>query len=188
MSCLETLEHPWIQWVCSLPREIDAPVYAQAKELGIATIKALGLETEMTHMEWFQRTDGSLAIGEIAQRPPGPQLCQMTGLVHDEDIHRAWARAVIDGAIDGPWERKYAAATAFVRSVGHGRVIGITGLRETYELIGPWLVEAKLPSIGEPKGEGYEGDGYIVVRHESTAKVRELIDAVLHNVKIHYAH
>ena len=34
-------------------------------------VKALGLETGFTHMEWFRRDDGSLAIGEIAARPPG---------------------------------------------------------------------------------------------------------------------
>ncbi|MBX3228543.1 MAG: ATP-grasp domain-containing protein [Labilithrix sp.] len=186
-SCLEAVENPWIQWACVLPREIDDPVYEEAKKLGVAAIAALGLETEMTHMEWFQRKDGSLAIGEIAQRPPGPQLCQMTGLVHDVDVYRAWGRAVIDGAFDGPWERKYAAGAAFIRSVGHGRVIGVSGLRETHQQIGLWLVEAKIPSIGDRKGEGYEGDGYIVVKAESTKKVQELIDTIVNTIRIAYS-
>ena len=37
-------------------------------------VKALGLETGFTHMEWFRRDDGSLAIGEIAARPPGAHI------------------------------------------------------------------------------------------------------------------
>jgi formate-dependent phosphoribosylglycinamide formyltransferase (GAR transformylase) len=186
-GCLEVLENPWIQWACILPREIDTPLYAKAKELGIAAIRALGLEDGMTHMEWYEKPDGSIAIGEIAQRPPGPQLCQMTGLVHDIDIYRAWARAVVDGELDAPWERKYAAGTAFIRGMGRGRVAAITGLRETHEAIGPWLVEAKLPDIGAPKGASYEGDGYVVVRHESTEKVKELIKTIIETIKIHYA-
>jgi len=140
----------------------------------------------MTHMEWFERNDGTLAVGEIAARPPGPQLCQMTGLVHDIDIYRAWARAVIDGELDTPWERKYAAGCAYVRGIGNGRVAAITGVRDTHELIGPWMVEAKLPTIGAPKNPSYEGDGYVVVRHESTDKVKELIRAVIETLKIHY--
>jgi biotin carboxylase len=185
-GCLEVLENPWIQWACVLPREIDTPLHQRAHEMGVAAIRALGLEDGMTHMEWFEKSDGSLAIGEIAQRPPGPQLCQMTGLVHDIDIYRAWARSVVDGELDAPWDRKYAAGTAFIRGMGHGRVASVTGVRETHEAIGPWLVEAKLPQLGAPKSDSYEGDGYVVVRHESTEKVKEMLSTIIHTIKIQY--
>jgi formate-dependent phosphoribosylglycinamide formyltransferase (GAR transformylase) len=183
---LEVLENPWIQWACVLPREIDTPLYARVHDLGVATIRTLGLDDGMTHMEWYERADGSVAIGEIAQRPPGPQLCQMTGLVNDVNIYRAWARAVVDGVLDAPWTRKYAAGTAFIRGVGRGRVAAIRGIRETHAAIAPYLVEAKLPDIGAPKGDSYEGDGYVMVRAETTEKVHELIKTVLSTIKIHY--
>jgi hypothetical protein len=185
-GCLEVLENDWIQWACLLPREIDGPVFDRARQMGVSAIRTLGLQDGMTHMEWFEREGGSLAIGEIAQRPPGPQLCMMTGLVHDIDIYRAWARAVVDGELDAPWERKYAAGCAFVRGSGHGRVIAVTGVRETHEAIAPWLVEAKLPTIGAHKNDSYEGDGYVVVRHESTEKVKELITTIVQTMKVHY--
>ena len=186
-GCLEVLETPWIQWACVLPREVKNPAFDQAHAAGVAAIKALGLDDGMTHMEWFARTDGSIAIGEIAQRPPGPQLCQMTGLVHDVDIYRAWARSVVDGVLDAPWQRKYAAGTAYLRGTGHGRVTAIRGVREAQALLGEHLVEAKLPALGKPKNDSYEGDGYVVVRHESTAKVKALITAAIETIKIQYA-
>jgi biotin carboxylase len=31
--CLEVLENPWIQWVCLLPKELDAPVYEKARKM-----------------------------------------------------------------------------------------------------------------------------------------------------------
>ncbi len=185
-GCLEVLENPWIQWAVVLPRETDTVAYTKAREIGFSAIRALGLEDGMTHMEWFERSDGSLAVGEIAARPPGPQLCQMTGLVHDIDIYRAWARATIDGALDAPWERKYAAGCAYIRGVGNGQVAAITGVRETNEAIGSSLVEAKLPTIGAHKNESYEGDGYVVLRHESTDKVKQMIRTVIETLKIHY--
>lgn len=185
-GCLEVLENPWIQWACVLPKEVDTPLHDRVREVGAAAIRALGLENGMTHMEWFERPDGSIAIGEIAQRPPGPQLCQMTGLVHGIDIHRAWARAVVDGAFDGAWRREWAAGTVFLRGQGEGRVRAITGVKETHDALGPWLVEAKLPAIGTPKNESYEGDGYVVVRHRETAMVKKLLGAVMQNLKIHY--
>lgn len=185
-GCLEVLENPWIQWACVLPREINTPLYERAKAMGEKAITALGLDDGMTHMEWYERPDGSLAIGEIAQRPPGPQLCHMTGVVHDIDIYRAWARAVVDGELDSPWERKYAAGTAFIRGMGRGRVAAVTGVRETHEAIGPWLVEAKLPQIGAQKSQSYEGEGYVMVRHESTEKVHEMIKTIIETIKVHY--
>lgn len=185
-GCLEVLEHPWMQWVCRLPRELDRPVYERAKRAGIAAIRTLGLDDGMTHMEWFARPDGSIAIGEIAQRPPGPQLCQMTGVVNDVDIYRAWARAVIDGALDAPWSRRFAAATAWLRGVGSGRVSGVSGLREAHALLAPHLVEARLPVIGARKNDGYEGDGYVVLRHERTDTVTALIRAAIETLRVHY--
>ena len=68
---LEVMETPWIQWAVVLPRDIDGPEFADARALGVEAVAALGLETGVTHMEWFRRDDGSLAIGEIAARPPG---------------------------------------------------------------------------------------------------------------------
>lgn len=185
-SCLEVLETPWVQWAVVLPRELDEPRYERAREVGVATIRALGLVDGMSHMEWFERADGTVAVGEIAQRPPGPQLCHMTGVVHDIDPYRAWARAVVDGELDAPWERKYAAGCAYIRGMGRGRVAAVTGVRETHEAIAGSIVEARLPTIGATKSDTYEGDGYVMVRHESTEKVRAMIKTIIETIKIHY--
>jgi hypothetical protein len=36
------------------------------------------------------------------------------------------------------------------------------------------------------KNDSYEGDGYVMVRHESTAKVEQLIAAIVETLKIQY--
>jgi formate-dependent phosphoribosylglycinamide formyltransferase (GAR transformylase) len=185
-DCLHVLENPWIQWAIVLPREVDTPRHDQARTLGFAAIRALGLEDGMTHMEWFARPDGTLAIGEIAARPPGAYLLRMTGAVNDIDIYRAWARATVDGELDAPWVRKYAAGCAYVRGIGRGRIRALSGVHETYDAIAPYLVEAGLPTIGHMKNDSYEGDGYVIVRHESTAKVEELVTTIVETLKVHY--
>lgn len=186
-SCLEVLENDWMQWCCMLPRDISGPEYAGARKMGHDAVKALGLDNGMTHMEWFQRPDGSLVIGEIAQRPPGANITRMTGLAHDIDPYRAWARAVVDGELDAPWERKYAVGCAFLRGMGRGRVAHVTGVREANEIVGRWTVEAKLPTIGAPKSDSYEGDGYVIVRDPSTEIVKKLLKKIVETVKVHYA-
>jgi len=155
--------------------------------MGFACIEALGLDGGMTHMEWFERPDGSLAIGEIAQRPPGANISLMTGLAHGIDPYRAWARAVVDGELDAPWNRKLAVGCAFLRGMGQGRVVSVTGLHEAHEAVGSLIAEAKLPTIGAVKSDGYEGDGYVVIRHESTAVVQRALKLLIETVKIHYA-
>ena len=186
-SCLEVLENPWIQWSCILPRDISGPEYAAAHAMGRGAIKALGLDNGVTHMEWFQRPDESLVIGEIAQRPPGANISRMVGLAYDVDLYRAWARAVVDSEFDGPWERKYSVGCAYLRGMGRGRVAGVSGLHETHEALGKLIVEADIPAIGTPKGDGYEGDGYAIVRHPDTEVVKAAVKKIIETVKVHYA-
>lgn len=185
-SCLEVLENPWIQWCCLLPREIGGREYDGAREMARGAVKALGLTDGMTHMEWFQRPDGSLVIGEIAQRPPGANISTMTGLAHGVDLFAAWSRALVDGEIDAPWERKFAVGSAFLRGMGHGRVASVTGLHEVHQAVGQYIVEAKLPEPGAPKSDGYEGDGYIIVRDPSTETVKQVLKKIIETVKVHY--
>jgi formate-dependent phosphoribosylglycinamide formyltransferase (GAR transformylase) len=184
---LEVTENPWIQWVVVLPRDISGPEWNEARKLGEGAVKSLGLETGMTHMEWFQRPDGSLAIGEIAARPPGAHIVRLTGLAHDADLYRAWARAVVDDAFDGPWERRWAVGCAYLRGMGRGRVVRVTGVARANELVGSVVVEARLPTIGAPKSDSYEGDGYVIVRHQDTAVVEKAMKAVIETVRIEYA-
>jgi biotin carboxylase len=186
-TCLDVVENAWIQWACILPRETSAPVYDSARKMGFAAIQALGLDSGMTHMEWFERDNGTLAIGEIAQRPPGANITRMTGLAHDIDPYRAWARAVVDDELDAPWHRKYAVGCAFLRGMGQGRVVGVSGVAAANEAVGRWVIESKLPTMGASKADTYEGDGYIIVRHESTDHVRACIKTIIETVKVHYA-
>jgi hypothetical protein len=183
---LEVMETPWIQWVCVLPRDVSGPEYADARDLGVRAVAALGLDTGFTHMEWFRRDDGSLAIGEIAARPPGANIVRMNSFAHDADMYRAWARAVVDDAFDGPYERKYAVGCAFLRGVGRGRVLRTTGVDRAQELVGRHVVEARLPTPGAPRSDSYEGDGHVIVRHPDTAVVEQAMKTVIETIQVHY--
>lgn len=184
---LEVVENPWIQWVVVLPRVIDGPDFADARTLALRAVKALGLETGFTHMEWFRRDDGSLAIGEIAARPPGAHIVLANGYAHDADMYRAWARAVVDEAFDGPFERKYAVGVAYLRGAGQGRVSRVSGVEETQRRVGRWVVESHLPKVGAPKSDSYEGDGYIVVRDPDTEVVKKAMTTIIETIKVDYA-
>ncbi|MDF1565412.1 MAG: ATP-grasp domain-containing protein [Deltaproteobacteria bacterium] len=183
---LEVLENPWIQWRCVLPAQIDGPEYDEVRRVGTAAIEILGLRDGFTHMEWFRRADGSIAIGEIAQRPPGANITRMIGLADDFDPYRAWARAVIDGAFDGPHPRRHAVGCAYLRGMGRGRVAGCSGVHAAQEAVGHLVVETLLPTPGAPRNDSYEGDGYALVRSESTDEVIRALQTIIETVRVHY--
>ncbi|HEX3763055.1 MAG TPA: ATP-grasp domain-containing protein [Kofleriaceae bacterium] len=183
---LEVMETPWIQWVCVLPRDVAGAEWSDAIELGVRAVSALGLDTGFTHMEWFRRDDGSLAIGEIAARPPGANIVRMTGLAHDADMYRAWARAVVDDAFDGPYTRRYAVGCAYLRGVGRGRVLRVNGVDRAQELVGRHVVESRLPEPGAPRSDSYEGDGYVIVRHPDTEVVTAAMKTIIETIQVQY--
>ncbi|HVV87357.1 MAG TPA: ATP-grasp domain-containing protein [Kofleriaceae bacterium] len=184
---LEVMETPWIQWCVVLPRAIDTGEFDDLQTLGRKTVTALGLDTGFTHMEWFRRDDGSIAIGEIAARPPGANIVLCNGYAHDADLYRAWARAVVDGAFDGPWERRYAVGCAFLRGVGRGRVVRVSGVDEAQARVGKLVVDARLPSRGAPRSDSYEGDGHVIVRDPDTDVVKAALKTIIETIQIDYA-
>jgi glutamate synthase domain-containing protein 1 len=60
-------------------------------------------------------------------------------------------------------------------------------VRDTHEAIGKYIVEAELPTVGAPKSDGYEGDGYVIVRDRDTEVVKKVIAKIVETIKVHYA-
>ena len=121
------------------------------------------MDTGLSHTEWFRRPDGSVAISEVAARPPGAQFTTLISYAHDVDFYRVWARLVVFEAFDPPG-RPFAAGTAFLRGQGRGRVQAIHGLERAQRELGELVVEAKMPRPGQPAAGTYEGEGYVILR------------------------
>jgi biotin carboxylase len=184
---LEVMRTPWIQYVVQLPRDIQVPEYDAIRDVGVRTVKALGLPYGMTHMEWFRRPDGSVAVGEIAMRPPGVHIVPMMSHAYDTSLYRAWARCVVDQAFDGPWQRRYSVGCAFLRGVGQGRVSAVEGVDAAQRAVQGLVVEARLPQVGQPKADGYEGEGFVMIKHPDDEVVRRALTTVIETIRVTYA-
>lgn len=180
---LEVLQNPWIQWCLLLPREIDGPQYDDIRSAAFRALDALGMDTGLSHMEWFQRRDGSVAISEVGARPPGAQITTLISRAHDVDFLQAWARVMIYGEFDPP-ERRYAAGAAFLRGQGRGGVRAVHGLDQAQRELGELIVEAKLPEPGQIPTGSYEGEGYVILRHPETSVVREALARLITLVRV----
>ncbi len=180
---LEVLRNSWIQWCVLLPREADQPEHDDIRDAAYRAVEVLGLETGLTHMEWFRRPDGSLAISEVAARPPGAQITTLISVAHDIDFYETWCRLMIEEAFDPPY-RRYAAGAAFLRGQGGGRVAAVRGLEQAQQAVGDLVVEARLPREGQPKASSYEGEGYVIVRHSETEKVVEALRTIVSTIRV----
>jgi len=180
---LEVLRNPWIQWSVVLPREVDDPKYDDIRGAARKTLDVLGMGTGLSHMEWFRRPDGTIAVSEVGARPPGAQFTQLVGIAHETDFCYAWARLMVFGDFDPP-KRRFAAGIAYLRGQGNGPIRSITGLDKVESEIGHLVVGSKLPVIGHARNTGYEGDGFMIVRHERTAVVEKALQRIISTVHV----
>ena len=168
---LEVLRNPWMQWVVLLPRDINGPEYVGIRQVAPVALRALGLDTGLTHMEWFRRPDGSVAVSEVGARPPGAQITSMLCYAHDFDLYRAWAKLMIDGTFAPP-VRQWSAGTVYLRGQGAGLVRAVHGLDRLPAWVSELVVDSRLPSPGQPSSGSYEGDGHITVRDRADQRGR----------------
>lgn len=180
---LEVLEQPWVQWTVLLPREVDDDAYADIKALGDRALAALGMTTGVSHCEWFRRPDGSVAISEIAARPPGANMTTMISRAHDVDFVQAWMRLMVHGDFDPP-ARRYAVGTAYLRGQGQGAVSAVEGWTDVERELGHLICDHRLPYVGQLPTGSYEGEGFVIVRHPDTRVVQDALTRIISTVRV----
>jgi hypothetical protein len=178
------LETPWIQWTVMLPRSIDGPEYAAIRHAGPRAVERLGMVNGLSHMEWFRRPDGSIAISEVGARPPGAQITSLLSYAHDLDFYRAWSEIVIHERFDPP-QRRFATGAAYLRGQGEGKVAAVEGVEAVRRELGALVIEARLPQLGQPKSSSYEGEGYVIVRHPETEVVKAALERIVSIMRVH---
>jgi hypothetical protein len=169
-----------------LPRDENEAHFRDFDEVNGRALDALGLRNGISHMEWFLRKDGTPLVNEVGARPPGANIMPLMSHAHGCDMWRKWAELT---ALDhfAPPKRLLAAGTAFFRGQGQGHVRAIRGLAEAQLEVGAHVVDRKLPELGQPKATSYEGEGWAVVAHESTAVVLHALKRLVELVRIEYA-
>jgi len=180
---LEVLRNPWIQWQVLMPREMAGPDTDRIRAIVPGALRALGLRTGLTHLEWFRRPDGSVAVSEVAARPPGGQITSMLCYAHDFDLYGAWADLMVLGRFTPP-DRQWAAGTVYLRGQGVGRVRAVHGLDELPAEVAGLVTESKMPEPGQQSSGSYEGDGYVILRDRDTAAVAGAMRQIVSTVRV----
>ncbi len=158
----------WISPIICTVRELDQPALRDGIRLGRQVLRALGMGTGFTHMEWYRKADGEVVFGEIGCRPGGAHLVDQMNYTCDIDLFREWARAVCWKSFEADTTRRYNCAVIFKRAKGEGRIRAIEGLRAYLERYGAGVVWENLLPIGAPRRNWRQtlvSDGFLMVRH-----------------------
>lgn len=182
-NALEAMQNQWIQWRILSPREADSEQYTDIRQAGAAALRALGLETGISHLEWFRRPDGSIAISEVGARPPGAQILTVHSRAHNTNLYEQWIRLMVYGEFQAP-KQCYASGVAFLRGQGSGTVKQVIGLDDVQRKLGSMITDAAIPQFNMPPTGTYEGEGFIIVRHERTDAVEQALSYIINTVRV----
>jgi hypothetical protein len=94
---------------------------------------------------------------------------------------------MVEDVFDPP-PRRYAVGAAYLRGQGTGaHVTAIRGLDEAQRDVGDLVVEVKLPELGQSPSGTYEGEGFVILRHEDTEVVKRGIKRVIEQIYVELA-
>lgn len=182
---LAAVEDPTKQWRCVMPRDLSA--YEDFIHEGLDAVRALQVGNAITHMEGFINTSGPAGFIDATLRPAGARIGPMFGFAYDVDPYQVWARVAVDGAFDGPLERRYAVGTIFLRGLGSGSVEIVDGIDTIQNELQSLIVESRWPKIRGSKSATYTGDGFVTLRHPDVTIVQNALDFIDKTVRITYS-
>ena len=186
-NVLEAMRERWISPQIVSTNRIDAPGYTEVKQLARRVIKALGIGSSATHMEWFFGSKG-LKFSEIGCRPPGVGQWDVYNAGNDFDIYREWAMALVHGRIGQRPSRRYACGMIALRPDRDGRISGYDGVDRIGREFGECIVAAHLPPVGtptQPVEAGYMANAWMRVRHPDYDQLRSIMNTIGETVRVH---
>jgi carbamoylphosphate synthase large subunit len=188
-NVLEAMRTRWISPQFVTTNRIDAPDYAELRQLGQRVITALGIGTSATHMEWFAGAKG-LYFSEIGARPPGVRAWDLYAAANDIDIYLQWANAVVHGHVAATPSRRFSAGIIALRPDHDGVIAGYEGLDAIQGRHGQWIIDSYLPPAGtatQPVEAGYMANAWVRVRHPDYDTLRGMLDDVGNTVNVRAA-
>ncbi len=168
-------------------RDLNQPKLCNGIALGRAVLRALGMGTGFTHMEWYLKDDGEVVFGEIGCRPGGAHLVDQMNYTCDVDLFREWARAVCWQSFEGSTMRLYNCAIVFKRAKGDGRIREIHGLGSYLERYGRHVVNETLLRPGTPRRDWKKtlvSDGFVMIRHPGWEETLAMARAAAHHIEL----
>jgi phosphoribosylaminoimidazole carboxylase (NCAIR synthetase) len=188
-NVLPAMRTRWISPQIVATNRTDAPGYDEVKAMGRNVIRALGIGTSATHMEWFAGPKG-LKFSEIGCRPPGVGVWDLYCAANEFDLYKEWAMAIVHGHPATRPTRRFAAGMITLRPDRDGRIAGYEGVEAVHRAFGQWIIDSHLPPLGtptQPVEAGYMANAWVRMRHPDYDELRRMLEAVGRTLKVRAA-
>lgn len=185
-SVLEALTRREISPQIAATNRVEAASYRELLDTGRRVIRALGIGTSATHMEWFFGPKG-LKVSEIGARPPGERLWDLYCVGNEIDLYREWAEAIVHGRNTARPSRRYATGSVQVRPDRDGKIAGYQGLEEVRTRYGAFVFASDLPRPGRrtvPIEKGYLANAWFRLRHPDYDQLRAMMDDIGRTLRV----
>jgi len=168
-----------------VPAPVDGDALALARRLGQQVLAAAGVDTGLVHLEFRLGAHGPAVI-EFAVRGPGDHIMDLVREATGADLHDAAVALAAGEQVAFPCTTVAVAAVWFP-APPPGRVTAVDGLETV----------AAMPSVLSAQVDVRSGDtvlplrssldrvGYVVLRADTMAGVRDALDRVRHSLVIH---
>jgi len=179
-SVLEALNDRSVAPKIAATNRVERESYRELREAGRRVIRALGIGTSATHMEWFFGPKG-LKVSEIGARPPGERLWDLYCVGNELDLYAEWGRAVAFGRTEGRPTRRFATGSVQVRPDRDGRIAGYRGLARVRQIAGAHLFASSVPRPGSrtvPIEKGYLANAWFRLRHSDYDRLLDLMNEI----------
>lgn len=178
----------WVSPAQIVLRDPHIPQLADAVQFGGNVLRAMGMGTGFTHMEWFRKANGEIVFGEIAARAPGGRLVDQMNYANDFDVYREWARCVCWHSFDATVHRRYHVACVFKRAIGDGRISSVQGMPAARRKLGKSLIIEDLLPTGANRRDWKQtllSDGCLMTRHPDYNVVTEQMRVLVEDVRMY---
>jgi formate-dependent phosphoribosylglycinamide formyltransferase (GAR transformylase) len=185
-NVLEAMRERWISPQIVATNRIDAAGYAELRDMARQVIRALGIGSSATHMEWFFGPKG-LKFSEIGCRPPGVGQWDVYAAANEFDVYREWALAVTGQRSEHAPSRRYAGGMIALRPTQDGRIVRYEGVERIAREHGEWVVAAHLPPAGtptQPVEAGYMANAWMRLRHPDYDTLRAILNQIGEAVRV----
>jgi len=185
-NVLEGMRERWISPQFVTTNRLGAPGYDEVRRLGLDVIRALGIGTSATHMEWFFGPKG-LKFSEIGCRPPGVGAWDLYCAANEMDLYVEWANAITGRPPSQRPSRRFAAGMIALRPDRDGRIAGYQGVDELQRRHSQWIIDSHFPPPGtptQPVEAGFMANAWVRMRHPDYDALRGMLDEVGRSVKV----
>ncbi|MCB1053788.1 MAG: ATP-grasp domain-containing protein [Acidobacteria bacterium] len=185
-NVLHAMRTRWISPQIITTNRLDASGYDELKVMGRKVIKALGIGTSATHMEWFYGPKG-LKFSEIGCRPPGVGAWDLYCAANDFDLYQEWAMAIVHRKPGRPPSRNYSAGMIALRPDRDGTIAAYEGLDLIQKKYGQWIIDGHFPPVGSrtaPVEGGYWANAWMRVKYPDYDGLRAIMDEIGQTIKV----